>query len=153
MTVASLGKLPELNAVDQDAHSVRATYNELQIDVLLTRNPPFKRVLSDYSTVQRFLDRDIPLASAEGIVLLKPDALPPLYRQSNFARAGLYEHDIASLLHYDRPDLPTQPDVLSTFVSASDFAEITGTVADVQHRNERFPNGAPSGGRYRTTRI
>ena len=39
MAVSSLEKLPELKVSSQDMYFVRAKYNELQIDVLLTQNP------------------------------------------------------------------------------------------------------------------
>ena len=122
MAVSSLEKLPELKVSNQDMYFVRANYNELQIDVLLTQNPLFKKVHSEYSKVQRFLDRDIPLATVEGLLLLKLYALPSLYRQGNFARVGIYENDIATLLHYYQPDMPTLLSELSKYVNETDFA-------------------------------
>ena len=76
MPVSSLEKLPELKVSSQDMYFVRGNYNELEIDVLLTQNPLFKKVHGEYSKVQRFLDRDIPLATVEGLLLLKLYALP-----------------------------------------------------------------------------
>jgi hypothetical protein len=78
----------------------------LQIDILLTQNPLFKKVLRKYSKVQPFLDYNIPLATVEGLLLLKLYALPSLYRQGNFARVGIYENDIATLLNYYAADMP-----------------------------------------------
>lgn len=138
MAVSSLEKLPELKISSQDVYFVRANYDELQIDVLLTQNPLFKKVHSDYSKVQKFLDRDIPLATVEGLLLLKLYALPSLYRQGNFARVGIYENDIATLLHYYQPDMPSLLDVLSKYVNDNDLAEIKGVVSDIQNRIERF---------------
>src|SRR3972149_5962887 len=54
MAVSSLEKLPELKISDQDSDFVRARYNELQIDVLLTQNPLFKKVHTDFSKIQKF---------------------------------------------------------------------------------------------------
>jgi hypothetical protein len=34
----------------------------------------------------------------EGLILLKLYALPSLYRQGNFAKVGIYENDVATLL-------------------------------------------------------
>lgn len=65
MSLSSLKKLPELKITSQEPFFVRANYGELQIDVLLTKNPLFKKVRGNYSQVQRFLDRDIPLATVE----------------------------------------------------------------------------------------
>lgn len=140
MAVSSLEKLPELEVSSQDMYFVRADYKGLQIDVLLTQNPLFKKVHSHYSKVQKFLDRDIPLATVEGLLLLKVYALPSLYRQGNFARVGIYENDIATLLHYYQPDVPTLLKELSNHVNETDLAEIKGVVSDIQNRIKRFKN-------------
>ena len=140
MTVASLEKLPELKISSQDMYFVRATYNELQIDILLTKNPLFEKVHQEYSKVQNFLDRKIPLATVEGLLLLKLYALPSLYRQGNFARVGIYENDIATLIHYYQPDLSALLRELSNYVNDNDFAEIKGVVSDIQNRIKRFKN-------------
>jgi predicted nucleotidyltransferase len=138
MAMSSLEKLPELKISSQDVYFVQSNYNELQVDVLLTQNPLFKKVHSEYSKVQRFLDRDIPLATVEGLLLLKLYALPSLYRQGNFARVGIYENDIATLLHYYQPDVPFLLNELSKYVNENDFAEIKGVVSDIQNRIKRF---------------
>lgn len=138
MAVSMLEKLPELKVSDQDMNFVRANYNELQIDVLLTQNPLFKKVHNNYSKVEKFLDRNIPLATVEGLLLLKLYALPSLYRQGNFARIGIYENDIATLLHYYQPDMPSLLNELSKYMNENDFAEIKGVVSDIQNRIKRF---------------
>ena len=140
MSVSSLEKLPELNVLSRDMDFVRASYNELQIDVLLTQNPLFRKVHSQYSKVEKFLDRKIPLATVEGLLLLKLYALPSLYRQGNFARVGIYENDIATLLHDYRPDVSALLTELSQYVNESDLAEIKGVVSDLQKRIQRFKN-------------
>jgi len=140
MAVSSLEKLPELQVSSRDMDFVRASYNELQIDVLLTQNPLFRKVHSQYSKVEKFLDRKIPLATVEGLLLLKLYALPSLYRQGNFARVGIYENDIATLLHDYRPDVSALLTELSQYVNESDLAEIKGVVSDLQKRIQRFKN-------------
>ncbi|RIK28441.1 MAG: hypothetical protein DCC56_16405 [Anaerolineae bacterium] len=144
MALSSLEKLPELVISEQDENFVRAKYGELQIDVLLTQNPLFKKVQSDYSTAQNFLDRDIPLATVEGLLLLKLYALPSLYRQGNFARVGIYENDIATLLHYYKADTSSLLSELSKFMNATDLAEIQKILAEIQVRIERFKDDAQS---------
>ncbi len=138
MALSSLEKLPELKVSSQDMYFVRANYNELQIDILLTQNPLFKKVHSNYSKVERFLDRNIPLATVEGLLLLKLYALPSLYRQGNFARVGIYENDIATLLDDYQPDLRPLLSELFNYVSESDLAEIQNIVTDIQKRIQRF---------------
>ncbi|MCX6058096.1 MAG: hypothetical protein NTW69_08100 [Chloroflexi bacterium] len=138
MAVSSLEKLPELKVSSRDTDFVRANYNKLQIDILLTQNPLFKKVHSEYSSVQKFLDRDIPLATVEGLLLLKLYALPSLYQQGNFARVGIYENDIATLLHYYQPDMPSLISELSKYVNENDLSEIKSVVSDIQNRIKRF---------------
>jgi hypothetical protein len=140
MSFSSVEKLPELNISSQDMYFVRAKYGELEIDILLTKNPLFKKVHSKYLTKQRFLDRNIPIATVDGLLLLKLYALPSLYRQGNFARVGLYENDIATLLHDYEPDVNTLLSELSNYVGESDFAEIKSIIADIQKRIKRFKN-------------
>lgn len=140
MAVSSLEKLPELKIQSQDMFFVRASYHELQIDILLTQNPLFKKVHSQYSKVEKFLDRSIPLATVEGLLLLKLYALPSLYRQGNFARVGIYENDIATLLHDYHPNMPSLLNEISQYVNESDLAEIKGVVSDIQNRIKRFKN-------------
>jgi hypothetical protein len=128
MALSSLEKLPELNISSQDMYFVRANYGELQIDILLTKNPLFKKVHSQYSKEQRFLDRNIPIATVDGLLLLKLYALPSLYRQGNFARVGIYENDIATLFHDYEPDANTLLTELANYVSESDLAEIKSII-------------------------
>lgn len=138
MTVSSLEQLPELTIIERDMYFVRAKFNELQIDILLTKNPLFKKVHSDYSKVEKFLDRTIPLATVEGLLLLKLYALPSLYRQGNFARVGIYENDIATLLHYYQPNVDALLGELAKHVDKKDLAEIKGVLSDIESRIKRF---------------
>jgi predicted nucleotidyltransferase len=143
MAVSSVEKLPELKISSQDIYFVRASYNELQINILLTQHPLFRKVHSQYSKVEKFLDRNIPLATVEGLILLKLYALPSLFRQGNFSRVGIYENDIATLLHYYQSDMPLLLNELSNYVNKNDFAEIKGVVSDIQNRIKRFKNDSP----------
>lgn len=138
MALSSLKKLPELKISEQDSNFVRAGYNELQMQIYLTQNPLFMKVHKEYSRVQKFVDRDVPLATVEGLVLLKLYALPSLYRQGSFARVGIYENDIATLMQNYQPDIPGLLKELTGFVDEPDFAEIKNIVADIQNRIKRF---------------
>jgi predicted nucleotidyltransferase len=93
--------------------------------------------------VEKFLDRNIPLATVEGLILLKLYALASLFRQGNFSRVGIYENDIATLLHYYQSDMPLLLNELSNYVNKNDFAEIKGVVSDIQNRIKRFKNDSP----------
>ena len=140
MSLSSVEKLPELNISSQDMYFVRANYGELEIDVLLTKNPLFEKVHSKYSKEQRFLDRNIPIATVDGLLLLKLYALPSLYRQGNFARVGIYENDIATLLHDYEPDANALLTELANYLGESDLAEVKNILSDIQKRIKRFKN-------------
>lgn len=141
MASPALKQLPELEIVDQDNNFVRATYGELQIDILLSENPLFQIVHREHVKVQAFLDQKIPLATVDGLVLMKLYALPSLYRQGNFAKVGIYENDVATLMYYYRPDLAKIKEELSAVVSESDFVEINTILGDIEKRVQRFKRG------------
>ncbi len=86
------------------------------------------------------MDRSIPIATLEGLLLFKLYALPSLYRQGNFARVGIHENDIATLLHYCPPDIAALWQEFSKHLIESDLAEIQIIVADIQNRIKRFNN-------------
>lgn len=138
MALTELARVPEIELSSQDDNFARGTYRGLQIDILLTRNPLFKKVQREYVATHRFLDRAIPLATVEGLILLKLYALPSLYRQGNFPRVGLYENDIATLIQAYEPDTATLLDELAAHVSQSDLTEIRTILGEIQGRIERF---------------
>lgn len=142
MAQSSLEKLPELVVTGRENYFARASYGELQVDVLLTKNPLFKKVLKQYTHVQRFLDREIPLVAVEGLILLKLYALPSLYRQADFARAGIYENDVATLLYTYQPDTQMLIKELSAFLDPGDLTEIQAILGEIQDRIARFKKNA-----------
>jgi hypothetical protein len=137
----SIYPLPEIAITSQKNNFARGTFATLQIAFLLTRNPFFAMVQRRYATIKPFGERDIPCATVEGLLLLKLYALPSLYRQGNFARVGLYENDIAMLMHDYQPDLGPLFEELEPHLSASDIATLRDIVADIRHRIERFGQG------------
>jgi hypothetical protein len=142
MALSSLEKLSEIKIVNQEIYFVRGEYGRLKIDVLLTINPMFEQVQKKYAITHHFLDGDIPIATVEGLLLLKLYALPSLYRQGNFARVGIFENDIATLMHDYKPDMPLLTKELSTYVSDPDMEEIKNIISEIQQRIERFENSS-----------
>lgn len=140
-TVSDLEKLPELEVEDEDADFVRGRFGGLRVDLLLTRNPLFDKVKRRYATIGRFVERDIPCATVEGLLVLKLYALPSLYRQGDFARVGLYENDIATLMQAYRPPLEPLLAELEDHLSLTDLAAVRDIVADIRRRIERFEGG------------
>ena len=122
MALPSLQKIPEIRITSQDMYFARGQFGELQIDVLLTRNPLFDKVARNYSTEKQFLDRKIHCATVEGLLLLKLFALPSLYRQGSFERVGIYENDIASLIYTFSPKMEPLFAELGSHLNKDDLA-------------------------------
>jgi hypothetical protein len=138
MALPSLARIPEIHISSQDLYFARGQFGELQIDVLLTRNPLFDQVARKYSTVKKFLDRDINCATVEGLILLKLFALPSLYRQGSFERVGIYENDLSVLIYTFRPDIEPLLKELSGYLNDSDMAEARQTITDIEARIRKF---------------
>jgi hypothetical protein len=140
MATWDLEALPELEVEARGDPFVRGHFAALSVDLLLTSDPLFAKVLRSHVTPQEFKDlpgRPIPCATVEGLLLLKLYALPALYRQGQYLRIGLYENDIASLLHVYRPEIEPLLAELGEHLSAADLAEVRKLVPEFQRRFER----------------
>ena len=106
--------------------------------MFLTSNPLFDKVRRSYTTTQRFVERDIPCATVEGLILLKLYALPSLYRQGNFTRVGLYENDVATLLHAHNPSIEPLLTELAAHLNESDMTQLEQIISEIRQRISRF---------------
>ena len=138
MAVAALEKVPEIEIHSKELYFARGRFKGLQIDLLLTDNPLFAYIQQNEATPQAFAEQMIPTATVDGLLLLKLYALPSLYRQGNFAKVGIYENDIATLMHYYQPDISALIEQLRHYLSLSDMNEIVSIVAEIEQRLARF---------------
>ena len=138
MAVSSLELIPELLVETRDEDFARGRFGDLKVDVLLTSNALFDQVRKRFTATQRFVEQDIPCATVEGLVLLKLYALPSLYRQGNFTRVGLYENDVATLLHAYNPPVERLLEELALYLSESDITQVKQIVNEIQQRISRF---------------
>lgn len=145
IAVSDVEKLPEITVEDLDADVARGKFERLHVDMLLTRNPLFEKVRRQHATTIRFMERDVPCATVEGLLLLKLYALPSLYRQGNFSRVGLYENDVATLIQAFRPPLEPLLSELSDYLSPTDLAAVRDIVSEILGRIERFGRGSGRG--------
>lgn len=142
MALSSLEKLPEIKVSSRDMYFARGEFEGLHIDILLTENPLFDKVRQKYSTSQHFQEQDIPTATVEGLLLLKLYALPSLYRQGSFSRVGLYENDIATLLHDYPVAIKDLQKELSRYLNESDMYEVQNILIEIQQRIARYQKGS-----------
>jgi len=138
MSLLSLEKIPEIKILSQDLYFIRAEYEELLIDILLTENLLFKKIQTEYVNQQQFFDRNLSIVSVDGLILLKLYALPSLYRQGDFSRVGIYENDIATLLYAYEVDITDLIKTLSDYLSETDLKEIERILNEIQARIDRF---------------
>lgn len=138
VAVSSLEKLPEIEITEEHGDFVRGFFHELQVDFLLRTNPLFDKVRLEYATTQQFIEQAIPCARVEGLLLLKMYALPSLYRQSSFARVGIYENDIATLMQLYEPPLEPLLAELAKHLTNTDLTAVRDIVDEIQQRIIRF---------------
>lgn len=138
MALSGLERLPELQVETRDADFARGKFGDLKVDVLLTTNPLFNEVRRRRTSVQRFVEQEIPCATVEGLILLKLYALPSLYREGNFARVGLYENDVATLMHTHQPAVEPLLEELTLYLNESDMTQVKQIVGEIHKRISRF---------------
>jgi len=138
LNVTALKKLPEITITSQEVYFARGQYKGLRIDFLLTKNPLFAHVQKHHVAQQPFFERNITSATILGLILLKLYALPSLYRQGDFARVGLYENDVATLMFYHTPNMKSVVAELTPFLSSQDLSAIQVIIFDLEQRIVRF---------------
>lgn len=142
MATSSLEKIPEIGQVGRERDFARGDFEGVRIDLLLTSNPLFETVRRRYATRRPFVEREIPCATPEGLVLLKLYALPSLYRQADLTRVALYETDILTLMHSHGIDVEPLFEELQPHLSATDLAALRKITDEIRQRIDRF------GGRF-----
>jgi len=143
--IVALDELAAVPGVEEtgDPNSARATFEGLQIDVLRAGHALFDEVRRKHSTERAFAERRIRCATVEGLLLLKLFALPSLYRQGRLTRAGIYESDIAALLHEQDPDLEPLFETLRSHLLETDIGELRAIVGEIRERADRFGQNSP----------
>jgi len=138
MALPSLSKLPEIKIESQDMYFARGKFGELQIDILLTKNPLFAKVEKNFATAKKFMDQKIRCATVDGLILLKLFALPSLYRQGSFERVGIYENDIATLMNAFDPKMEPLLKELGKHLNETDMNSARSIVVEIESRIQRF---------------
>jgi len=134
----ALAQLPELVIESENRDFLRGQFGVLPVDILLTQNRLFQRVLQDFWGIRSLGDRAIRCVTVEGLVLLKLYALPSLYHQEQFNRVSLYENDILLLLLNYSIDVAPLLAILKQEVLGTDLESIEEILVDIQGRLRRF---------------
>lgn len=140
-----LENLPEVVLEDVNPEFARGKLGELPVDFLFTKNKLFAEVQKHHTVKKEFVERMLPCATVEAIVMLKLFALPSLYRQGRFEKVDLYQNDVLRLLRECRPEVAPIFQELSKHLLPSDLAEVKTIVGEIEDQiaksKERFGNG------------
>jgi len=139
-----LNNLKQMVIAEENKDFVRADYQGLQVDLLLSQNALFEQVQQNYRTEIQWGNRRIPCATPQGLVILKFYALPSLYRQGKFDRSALYETDILQLAYNYNLALTSAIEVVDPHLIASDRSEIREIARDIDQRRQRMIRSQPS---------
>lgn len=133
-----LETLPEIIIEEENKDFIRGSFEELQIDILLTQNQLFDLVLKDFATWREFGEKTVRCVTVEGLILLKLYALPSLYRQGNFTRAGIYENDILLLLLNYPIKLDQLFNILQQHLVSTDLESLREIIQEIESKINRF---------------
>ena len=141
----ALEKLSEIVIEDDNPDFARAKLDELQVDLLFTHNDLFNTVAKNHTVTKQFVERSIPCATVEAIIMLKLFALPSLYRQGRFEKVDLYQNDVLRLLReFDQDTQPVFAE-LARHMLPSDVEELQKIVTQIEEEiaqaRHRFGNG------------
>lgn len=137
----ALNHLSEIEITGRQDTFARGIFLGLRVDLLFTNHKLFAEVRQKHSSIQPFQNRNIRCATVEGMLLLKLYALPSLYRQGQFARVGLYENDIATLMQAYSPSMEPLLALLSPHLSSGDLQSVQDILREIDERIRRFDGG------------
>jgi hypothetical protein len=135
---SDLKALPEITIIEENNDFIRGEFRNLTIDILLTQNKLFNKIIQEFATIRQFGTKNIRCVSVEGLIILKFYALPSLYRQGKFERVSIYENDILLLLLNYSVDLKEVLQILSNYLLPSDLEELNEIATDIESRIKRF---------------
>ncbi|WP_027249701.1 hypothetical protein [Planktothrix agardhii] len=135
---SDLKALPEITIVEENNDFIRGEFGNLTIDILLTQNKLFNKLIQEFATIRQFGTKNIRCVSVEGLVILKFYALPSLYRQGKFDRVSIYENDILLLLLNYSVNLEKVLQILANHLLPSDLEELKEISTDIESRIKRF---------------
>ncbi len=133
ISVKELNKLlPFVEVGSQDADFANAMFEGLKIDFLKTSNNLFKYVKKNQTIKFEFVEGTFPIATVEGLILMRFDAIIDLYQKGNFNKVLRYESDLQFLtINYDI-DWENIFAVAEEFFTKGQIREFKKMVADWQ---------------------
>lgn len=103
ISVKELAKIIEhVEVINQDENFTNAVFEGMSVDFLKTSNSIFDYVKKNETTEYDFEEGLYPVATVNGLILMRFDAIVDLYQKGNFNKIIRYESDLHFLtLNYD----------------------------------------------------
>lgn len=133
-----------LVVAQEDQNFARASFQGIQVDLLMSDNPLFHSVQSDHAQAVEFSGRSVRVATPLGLCILRLSALPSLYQQGQLSRAALYQTDILQLTLEYPVDLRQAVQAIAPYLSATELSLLVSISVDIRHRVQRMRDRNPA---------
>jgi hypothetical protein len=103
LSVTELEKILDyVEVTNKDLNFTNAEFEGMRIDFLKTSNSLFEYVKENETTNYDFTEGSYPIATINGLILMRFDAIIDLYQKGNFTKIVFYERDLQVLtLNYE----------------------------------------------------
>ena len=102
ISVAELDKIINyVTVTNKDVNFTNTKFEGMSIDFLKTSNSIFDYVKKHETTTYNYVEGEYPVATVNGLILMRFDAIIDLYQKGRFNKIDRYEWDLATLTrHY-----------------------------------------------------
>ncbi len=133
ISVKELEKIIDrVQIIDEDANFTNALFEGMRIDFLKTSNSVFEYVKNHETTEYDFEEGLYPIATVNGLILMRFDAIIDLYQKGNFNKILFYERDLQVLTLNFEIDWEHIWKVSRNFFTTGQIAEFQKMVAEWQ---------------------
>jgi hypothetical protein len=124
--------IDRVDVINQDANFTNAVFEGMRVDFLKTSNSLFEYVKEHETTVYNFVEGKYPVATINGLILMRFDAIIDLYQKGNFTKIVFYERDLQVLTLNYEIDWEQIWKVSRRFFTGGQIAEFKKMIAEWQ---------------------
>ena len=133
ISVKELEKIIDyVEVINKDENFTNAEFQGMRVDFLKTSNALFDYVKNHETTTYQFVEGEYPIATLEGLILMRFDAIIDLYQKGNFNKALRYKSDLQFLTRNYDIDWGNVWKISQGFFTAGQIKEFRKMVTDWQ---------------------
>lgn len=142
ISVKELDKIIEhVEVINKDVNFTNAVFEGMRIDFLKTSNSIFEYVKENETTKYDFEEGLYPVATVNGLILMRFDAIIDLYQKGRFDKIDRYEWDLSRLTRSFEIDWEHIWKISRKFFTTGQIAEFQKMIAEWQKpRKNPFSN-------------